>query len=303
MGVVFQILGLSFLTMFFLVLGLYPTKKIDLKELYDEAEDTELRTGVILMLTPFTKQLEEFNAKYNGKRIQQYREFIKKRLSMCGNPFRLNANEFLGFQEILFGSMLMFFCIFLLKMPEGALIQKVIFVMMLIVIAFLLSFILPIVILTDAVKKRHKKLSRELPYILDLLTVSVEAGLDFVMAIKRVIEKGAPGPLKREFKIMMQQIKLGKRRKEALQDMSDRNGLPDLKTIVASMIQADQMGASLGPILRIQSDMLRKKRMLLAEKIAQQAPVKMLMPLIGCIFPAVFLILLVPIILKLITSI
>ena len=303
MGEVFQILGLSFLTMFFLVLGLYPTKKIDLKELYDEAEDTELRTGVILMLTPFTKRLEEFNAKYNGKHIQKYREFIKKRLSMSGNPFRLTANEFLGFQEILFGSMLMFFCIFLLKMPEGALIQKVIFIIMLIVIAFLLSFILPIVILTDAVKKRHKKLSRELPYILDLLTVSVEAGLDFVMAISRVIEKGAPGPLKKEFKIMMQQIKLGKRRKEALQDMSDRNGLPDLKTIVASMIQADQMGASLGPILRIQSDMLRKKRMLLAEKIAQQAPVKMLMPLIGCIFPAVFLILLVPIILKLITSI
>jgi tight adherence protein C len=222
---------------------------------------------------------------------------------MSGNPLSLTADELLGFQELLFVFLFLFSSLFFIKMPEGNILQKIVFVFLIIGIDVILSFVLPIFILNDAIKERHKKMSRELPYILDLLTISIEAGLDFVMAMSRVIEKGSPGPLRREFAIMMQQIKLGKRRREALQDIAARNGHADLKTIMAAMIQADQMGASLGPILRIQSDLLRRKRMLRAEKIAQEAPVKMLVPLIGCIFPAVFLILLVPIILKLVTSV
>jgi len=296
------ILFFAFLSVFFLVIALFPTRKMDIKGMYDDADDTELRKGVILALTPLTQKLKTFNEKLRSPKLDQYRNFLKTRLMMSGNPFRLSADEFLGFQEVLFTFFLLFSGIFLLKLPDGTLLQKLVFILMIIFIDFLLAFILPLFILNDAVKERHKMLSRELPYVLDLLTISVEAGLDFVMAISRVIEKGKPGPLRKELRLMMQEIKLGKRRREALQAMSERNRHDDLKTIIASMIQADQMGASLGPILRIQSDLLRVKRMLRAEKIAQEAPVKMLMPLIGCIFPAVFLILLVPIILKLITS-
>jgi tight adherence protein C len=300
---VMPILVFVFFSAFFLIYGVIPSRKVDIKGLYEDTEDTEVREGIVLALTPFTKKLEAFNRNLRNARLAKYREFLKIRLIMSGNPLRISADEFLGFQEVLFIFIFLFSSIFLLKLPEGTLLQKLVFVFMILFIDFLLAFIFPIFLLNDAVKERHKKLSRELPYTLDLLTISVEAGLDFIMAMSRVIEKGKPGPLRKEMALMMQEIKLGKRRREALQNMSERNRHPDLKTIIAAMIQADQMGASLGPILRIQSDLLRRKRMLLAEKLAQEAPVKMLMPLIGCIFPAVFLILLVPIILKLVTSI
>ena len=300
---IMAILVFVFFSAFFFIFGVIPSRKVDIKGFYEEAEDTEVRKGIVLVLTPFTKKLETFNRNLKNARLAKYREFLKRKLIMSGNPLRISADEFLGFQEVLFIFIFLFSSVFLLKLPEGTLLQKLVFVGMILFIDFLLAFIFPIFLLNDAVKERHKKLSRELPYTLDLLTISVEAGLDFIMAMSRVIEKGKPGPLRKEMSLMMQEIKLGKRRREALQNMSDRNRHPDLKTIVAAMIQADQMGASLGPILRIQSDLLRRKRMLLAEKLAQEAPVKMLMPLIGCIFPAVFLILLVPIILKLITSI
>jgi tight adherence protein C len=293
---------LGFFSMFFLVVGFTPSKKIDIKGMYGDL-DAETRTGIIFALTPFTKKLEKINGKIHTPRLDNYRTYVTKRLGMSGNPLNLTADELLGFQEILFLFLFLFSSLFFIKMPEGNILQKIVFVFLIIGIDVILSFVLPIFILNDAIKERHKKMSRELPYTLDLLTISIEAGLDFVMAMSRVIEKGRPGPLRREFSMMMQQIKLGKRRREALQDLAERNGHSDLKTIMAAMIQADQMGASLGPILRIQSDLLRRKRMLRAEKIAQEAPVKMLVPLIGCIFPAVFLILLVPIILKLVTSV
>jgi len=294
------ILTMVFLSVFFLVLGLTPSKEVDIKAMYEGDPDAEVRTGVVLLLTPFSKKLEKINSALKHPSIHKYREYLRKRLMMSGNKFKLSPNEFMGFQEILFIVLMLFSLLFMFKMPEGSFFQKLLFVLIVILAVFLISFILPLMFLNDAIKERHKKISRELPHTLDLLTISVEAGLDFIMAIDRVIEKGAPGPLRQEFTIMMKQMRLGKRRREALQEMADRNGHPDLKTIVAAMIQADQMGASLGPILRIQSDLLRQKRMLRAEKIAQEAPVKMLMPLIGCIFPAVFLVLLVPIILKLI---
>ncbi|MCK5708569.1 MAG: type II secretion system F family protein [Candidatus Aureabacteria bacterium] len=300
---IFLILLFVFSSVVLFVIGLTPSKKLDLKSMYEDAADSEIRTGILYTLTPFTKQLELFNAKLRGPKINTYKKFVGKRLTMSGNPFHISSNEFIGFQEILFFCCFVFSCLFFIKMPEGTILQKMLFVIVVISADMLIALIVPLFLLNDAITQRHKKLSRELPYVLDLLTISVEAGLDFVMAIVRVIEKGKAGPLRHELSVMLQQMKLGKRRREALQDMSERNNHPDLKTICASMIQADQMGSSLGPILRIQSDLLRRKRMLRAEKVAQQAPVKMLMPLIGCIFPAVFLVLLVPIILKLLSSV
>ena len=97
---------------------------------------------------------------------------------MSGNPFRLSPDEFLAFQEVLFIFLIIFSSIFLLKLPEGSLFQKITFIFMVVFIVFLVSFVLPNFILNDAVKARHKQLSRELPYTLDLLTISVEAGLE-----------------------------------------------------------------------------------------------------------------------------
>ncbi|HEX8700057.1 MAG TPA: type II secretion system F family protein [Myxococcaceae bacterium] len=148
----------------------------------------------------------------------------------------------------------------------------------------------------DQVKKRHLLISRALPYNLDLLTLSVEAGLDFTAALAKVVEKGKTGPLKDELSLVLKQLKMGKTREEALKAMIARVDLPPLTTFVTALIQADKMGTSLGKVLRIQSTQMRIDRTQRAEKLAGEAPVKMLFPLIACIFPTVFMVLFGPIV-------
>jgi tight adherence protein C len=154
----------------------------------------------------------------------------------------------------------------------------------------------PILWVRDQVKKRHLLIQRALPYNLDLLTLSVEAGLDFTAALAKVVEKGKTGPLRDELQIVLKQLKMGKTREEGLKAMIARVDLPALTTFVTALIQADKMGTSLGKVLRIQSTQLRIDRTQRAEKLANEAPVKMLGPLVICIFPTVFMVLFGPIV-------
>jgi tight adherence protein C len=154
----------------------------------------------------------------------------------------------------------------------------------------------PRIWVNDQVKKRHLQISRALPYNLDLLTLSVEAGLDFTAALAKVVEKGRQGPLRDELALVLMQLKMGKTRDETLKAMVARVDLPALTTFVTALVQADKMGTSLGKVLRIQSTQLRIDRTQRAEKLANEAPVKMLFPLIACIFPTVFMVLFGPIV-------
>jgi len=154
----------------------------------------------------------------------------------------------------------------------------------------------PLLWLNDQVKKRHLQISRALPYNLDLLTLAVEAGLDFTAALAKVVEKGKAGPLREELQLVLKQLKMGKTREEAMKSMIVRVDLPSLTTFVTALIQADKMGTSLGKVLRIQSTQMRIDRTQRAEKLAGEAPVKMLFPLIACIFPTVFMVLFGPIV-------
>jgi len=154
----------------------------------------------------------------------------------------------------------------------------------------------PLLWLRDQVKKRLLRISRALPYHLDLLTLAVEAGLDFTGALGRVVERGKSGPLTEELHLVLRQLRLGKTREEALKGMIARVKLPPLTQFLRALIQADRMGTGLGKILRIQSTQMRLERTQRAEKMANQAPVKMLAPLIGCIFPTVFMALFGPIV-------
>jgi len=154
----------------------------------------------------------------------------------------------------------------------------------------------PLLWLRDQVRKRLLRISRALPYHLDLLTLAVEAGLDFTGALGRVVERGKSGPLTEELHLVLRQLRLGKTREEALKGMIARVKLPPLTQFLRALIQADRMGTGLGKILRIQSTQMRLERTQRAEKLANQAPVKMLAPLIGCIFPTVFMVLFGPIV-------
>jgi tight adherence protein C len=154
--------------------------------------------------------------------------------------------------------------------------------------------------LKRTLQARHRSIQRALPFVLDLLTLSVEAGLDFMTAMQRNIQRRAVDPLNEELILLVREIQLGKTRAQALRDLGKRVDLSDLKSVVYALVQADELGVSIGSILRIQSDQMRQRRFERAEKLANEAPVKMLFPLMVFIFPSVFLILLGPIINRLI---
>ena len=153
----------------------------------------------------------------------------------------------------------------------------------------------PMMWLKGAVKKRHLAIMKALPFVLDILTLSVEAGMDFISALQRNCASRRMDALNEELLRMTKEIQVGSSRKEALQNMAKRCGLPDLKSVANALIQADELGVSIGSILRIQSEQLRSRRFDRAEKLANEAPTKMLGPLMLCIFPAVFIILLGPV--------
>jgi len=160
---------------------------------------------------------------------------------------------------------------------------------------FLLFYAYPLMWLRGTLKRRHLSIMRALPFVLDLLTLSVEAGMDFMSALQRNCERRKLDPLNEELIRMTREIQVGTPRRVALRNMADRVRQPDLKGVAHALIQADELGVSIGSILRIQSDQLRGRRFDRAEKLANEAPVKMLGPLLLCIFPAVLVILLMPI--------
>ncbi|MHC5038426.1 MAG: type II secretion system F family protein [Planctomycetota bacterium] len=158
----------------------------------------------------------------------------------------------------------------------------------------ILGFFLPLIWLRDTIRTRHTAMRKKLPYALDLLTLGVEAGLDFTAALRRIVDKLGHNPLSEEFARMLQEILMGKNRAEALRDLGQRNNLIDLTSVVSALVQADELGAPLGPILRIQSEQIRVKRAQYAEEAAMKAPVKVIFPLAFCIFPATLLIIIGP---------
>lgn len=164
----------------------------------------------------------------------------------------------------------------------------------------LLTALYPAMWLKSAVKLRKGQILRAMPFVLDLLTLSVEAGLDFMTAMQRSTERPVIDPLSEELLRVVREIQVGHTRRKALKAMSLRIDIPDMRSVVNALVQADELGVSIGSILRIQSDQIRIRRFERAEKLANEAPVKLLAPLMIFIFPSVFLILLGPVIFKLI---
>lgn len=216
-----------------------------------------------------------------------YEDRMRRSLVKAGEPQAYKPEDVMALQEIGFLVALLFGLI-LMNFANQSLAWSLLIA--------LVGLFYPVIWVNDLVAKRHLQISRALPFNLDLLTLSVEAGLDFTAALAKVVEKGKTGPLRDELALVLKQLKMGKTREEALKSMIARVDLPALSQFVTALIQADKMGTSLGKVLRIQSTQLRIERTQRAEKLANEAPVKMLFPLIACIFPTVFMVLFGPIV-------
>lgn len=164
------------------------------------------------------------------------------------------------------------------------------------------GWVYPDIWLRDHTKQRNLVILKALPFFLDIVTLSVESGLNLTSAISQAVDKCRPGPLVLEINRVLRDVRAGKPRVDALRDLAERLDFPPISSLVSALVQAELMGSSLGPILRAQSDQRRTERFLRAEKLAMEAPVKMLGPLIFFIFPCTFAVLGFPIVMKFLGS-
>lgn len=169
-------------------------------------------------------------------------------------------------------------------------------------VGFVLGFFYPVIWLKDRLAVRRAELMKTLPFFLDIITLCVEAGLNLQGAINQAVSKGPKGVLRDELQRVLRDIRAGKSRAESLRAMSDRINEGSVTNFVGAVIQAESMGMNLGPVLRAQADQRRSERFLRAEKLAMEAPVKMLFPLIAFIFPCTFIVLAFPILMKFMNS-
>jgi tight adherence protein C len=211
---------------------------------------------------------------------------ISAALGRAGHPGELSAHELVALMELSAA----FFCAlgiaFWLRLDAP---------LYFVPIGLLLGACYPLLWLRDRIKARHLAIARALPHDLDLLTLAVEAGLDFAAALGKVAEKGRKGPLRDELSICVKELRLGKTREEALRNLAARVQLPDLRTFAQALVHADRLGTPVGKVLRILGTQMRVERTQRAEKLAGEAPVKLLVPLVGCIFPTIFIVLFGPI--------
>jgi tight adherence protein C len=161
--------------------------------------------------------------------------------------------------------------------------------------AAVFGWLVPATWLRDRVLQRQRAVLRELPFFLDVITLAVESGLNLATALGHAVDKGPPGPLGEEFERVLREIRAGRARAEALRAMAERLAQPAVGALVASLIVAEQQGGALAPILRAQAEQRRNERFQRAEKLAMEAPVKMLLPLLVFIFPCTFAVLLFPV--------
>ena len=156
-----------------------------------------------------------------------------------------------------------------------------------------LGFMMPRIWLSNRVRHRQKEILKSLPDAFDLITTCVEAGLGLEAALAKVAEKTA-GPFGEELGVCLREVSLGKLRRDALKELSNRTGVPDLSSFINAVVQAESMGTSIATVLRVQAEQMRTKRRQRAEQQAQAAPIKMMFPLVLCIFPTLFLVILGP---------
>jgi tight adherence protein C len=219
---------------------------------------------------------------------QGYVASTRKKLSSLGKSSPEQLDRFLAIRVLTIALIPVAAILFFLVLPlEGRM------PLLLFLGSALLLVLGPDAMLNRKVEERQHAIRVALPDILDLLTISVEAGLGFEQALDRTVN-AVPGPLSDEFARMLGEVRAGATRAQAMRQMDDRINVPEIRSFVLAILQADTFGVSISRVLRVQADEMRVKRRQLAQEAAQKAPVKMLFPMVFCIFPSLFVVILGP---------
>ncbi len=251
-------------------------------------EDIELQQPFTQrVVVPIVKRLGELSTRFTPQKLLQETTL---KLELAGNPGRIDASTFLATRFVgaaIFGGLLLLISTLpSVNWPFAR-------IVLVVIIFTALGFFFPQLWLQSRINGRQNEVRKAMPDALDLLTICVEAGLGFDAAMSKVSEKWE-NELSIMFGRCIREVQLGKTQREALRDMADRIGLPELTSFVAAVIQSQILGVSLAKVLRIQSDQMRVKRRQFAEELAHKAPVKMIIPMALLTFPSIMIILMAP---------
>jgi len=253
-----------------------------------QAASRQSASGILRMSRPlFTALVLPYSQKIQA---ENWKKKNRRQIISAGLEDEIDADELLAF-KIFLGFVVPIGLLVFFKV-QGASMSWWMFLGMMLVL-----YVYPSVWVNGRRKWRHEEIRLQLPFVIDLLTLSTEAGLDFIGALQKVVEKTRSGPFVNEIERMIQQIQLGTTRSDAMRDMGWRIDLTEVSSLIAVLVTADQMGSPLGAVLRVQSDLIRTQRFTNAEKKGAAASQKLLFPLIFFIMPAVFIMIFGPVIL------
>lgn len=272
------------LCVFFAILSVYYLKQMVQEE--DRTYMDPLPLG-LKIIWPFIQIVSFF---FCSLLPYELMERIEKKLQHTGVSYLMTAEQFVALRIISTFIWFIFGIIIINAMENGQPVW--------VVFAMLLGFFLPDIWLSDTRKRREAAVIRAMPVYLDFITMAVEAGLNLQGALGQAMEKAPPSPLRNEFGIVLRDLRSGLPRAEALRRMADRLDVKEVTSFVSSMIQAEKMGSSMASVLRVQANQRRNERFQRAEKLAMEAPIKLVGPLIIFIFPVTFIVLGFPIAMK-----
>jgi tight adherence protein C len=298
-----------FLTVFLLVYGLLQARArkkervqkrlsvfLDGEQLFKRKEPVAKQNRESVFSQLIKPVFQDFKRSFRKKMPGEKTAKIEEKLQLAGNPWRMSPVDFRLLQV---GLLILLPLIF---GAYGALLNGGAGLVFIFVIAGIVAGLgLPRLYLKQKTKVRNRLALRELPDILDLLTVSLEAGLGFDSAVSKVVSK-KKGVIADEFHRCLEEIRLGKTRREALSAIRDRLDVDEVKSFISSILQAEKLGVGMVQVLRVQSSEVREQRKQRAEEEAMKAPIKMLFPLVLFIFPSLFIVLLGPAIIQFIQT-
>lgn len=254
------------------------------------------RSGVLLLVTPLLEALTNFNER-NIPSGSKYLATIRRRLREAGMLNRYTPAEFIAFQELLCIAAFVV-GILIVLFPGTGVSESLGTGLVFLVVFSAMAALVPLMPVDGAANRRRREIIDHWPFLLDLLTISVDAGIDIVTAIRRILTHARLTALTEELVQFVNEINLGKSRAQALSDMADRINVPMVTAVLGMIAQAERLGTPLAPVLRVQAAEFRQKKSAYVEKLAMEAPVKMLLPLLACIFPAILIVLLGPVLIQ-----